>query len=123
MPYPCLGRRSASFSLTGDVAELAREGLEDGFGRAIAKLGHQEVTPLALDRGADGTAIAGALDQIAFPLTRDEAGLDLGGAQVDRGHFPQLATSILPPGTGHPRLVAKAQWAISSLRSSPLGNA
>ena len=84
-----------------DVAELAGEGLEGGFGGAIAQLRHQQVTALALDQGADCTAVARALDQIALPVARDEACRHFDGPQVYRGHVRQLATSILAPGAGH----------------------
>ena len=49
----------------------------------------------ALDQGANRGLIARTLDQIAFPMTGNEAILDLGWAHVQAQHIGDLAAPVL----------------------------
>ena len=62
-----------------------------------------------LHQGADGRAIAGPLDEVAFPVARHGAGGHVGGALGNRRHVGDLATSIRPPRPRPARLARLTQ--------------
>src|SRR3954452_13195315 len=55
-------------------------------------------TSLPLDQGADRRAVAGALDQISFPVSRDQPTLDLRRALMDARHVADLAALLVGLG-------------------------
>src|SRR3954452_10848442 len=55
-------------------------------------------TSLPLDQGADRRAVAGALDQISFPVSRDQPTLDLRRALMDARHVADLAAFLVGLG-------------------------
>ncbi len=57
---------------------------------------HEERGPF--DQSADGRRIAGALDQIALPVTWNDALIDLRRAQMDAGHIGDRAPAIVASG-------------------------
>jgi len=62
-----------------------------------------------LHQGADGRAIAGPLDEVAFPVARHGAGGHLGGALGNRRHVGNLAAAIRPSRPRPARLARLTQ--------------
>ena len=62
-----------------------------------------------LHQGSDGRAIAGSLDEIAFPVARHRAGHHLGRTLGNRRHIGDLATAVRPPRPRPPRFACLTQ--------------
>lgn len=63
----------------------------------------------SLHQGADGRAIASALDQVALPVAGNRAGGHVGGALGNRRHVGEVAPSIGPPRPRPARLARLTQ--------------
>jgi len=72
-----------------DGSQTARKALEDGGGAGVVHAGKHEEATGALDDGAHGGGVAGALDEIGLPVARDDASGDLRRAQGDGSHVLQ----------------------------------
>ena len=68
----------------GDAAQAEREAFEHGVGASVIELDEHEVAAGALDDGAHGRGIVGTLDEVAFPVTWDDACGNLWRAQVTK---------------------------------------
>ena len=66
-----------------DPGQNAGEAFHGGLGACAVHPGEGHEEGLALHQGADGGTVVSALDGVAFPVARDKALLDLGGAVVD----------------------------------------
>ena len=61
----------------GQSFHLAREAAENGFGTVAVHLAWNNEAGLALDQRAHRRAVEGTLDQITFPMSRNESGFDI----------------------------------------------
>ena len=86
--FPQQGRHMAKFF------GKARSGTR---GIGPVHLGQENQACGPLQQGADRRAIAGSLDEIAFPVARHRVGNHLGGALGNRRHIGDLAPSIRSP--------------------------
>jgi hypothetical protein len=64
------------------AVEHRGEAVDDGLGGRVIHLGKHHKSGGAFDKRADRGAVASALDQVAFPMARDEAVLDLWRADM-----------------------------------------
>lgn len=97
--WPCISRpwsyvmvlRIAAGSRFSTAEKLSATALEV----ALSILASTTKPGGALDQRADRGAVASALDQVAFPVTRNEAILDLCRADMDALHVLDLVTPIV----------------------------
>jgi hypothetical protein len=103
--------------------ENASKARERGLGGCTLHASEQNQAVRALDQGANRGLIARTLDQIAFPMTGNEAILDLGGRTC------RLSISEIWPRRSWPRERGRRlarpcrRHAIRSLRKPPRGMA
>ena len=98
------------------------------FGEALA--GTRRIRPVhpgqddqarrPLHQGADGRAIAGPLDEVAFPVAGHRAGGHLGGTLGNRRHIGDLAASVCP---SRPRPTRLARLTQRRQQFAPQGSA
>ena len=96
----------------GDVSELLGKSVARTLRLRPLKPSQDNQARGPLNQGPDGRAIAGSLDQVAFPVTRDGASRDVGGALGKEGHVEDLPSSIRSsrPGPARlPRLTQRGQ--------------
>jgi hypothetical protein len=67
-------------------------------------MSHYEGKTLVPHQGANGRAIEGTLDQVAFPMPRQQPLFDFRRSQVDADQIRDLLATINPASTGR-RLV------------------
>jgi len=77
-----------------DMPELLREALSGTFRIRPLHPGQQDQARRPLHQGADGRAIAGPLEAVAFPVARHRAGGHLSGAFDNRRQVGERAPSI-----------------------------
>ena len=82
--------------------------------------GQEDQAGRPLHPGADGRAIAGPLDEVAFPVAGHRAGGPLGGALGNRRHIGDLAASIRP---SRPRPTRLARLTQRRQQFAPQGSA
>lgn len=92
------------------AVEHSREAVDDRLGGRVVHPGKHHKAGRALDQRADRGAVASALDQVALPVTRDEAILDLWRADMDALHVLDLVAPIVTSTAriAHLVMVAKA---------------
>jgi hypothetical protein len=107
------------------VLHLAGKTFQGRCGPVALHPGKGDKPALALDRSADGGAVGGALDHVAFPVAGDQAGFDLGrsvnrlqGVRDDGTAAPGLALG--PPADTTP-VLALTQGLIAAF-SPPRGS-
>ena len=79
------------------MPEFFREALVRTRGIRSIHSGQQDQTGRPLHQGADGRAIAGALDEVPFPVARDRTAGHFCGAVGNRRDVGELAASIRSP--------------------------
>lgn len=92
-----------------DAGELGTEGRQGGGCRAVRHLGEQHQPGAALDQHGDGRAVAGTLDQIAFPVSGHDPVVHFRRTHVDADGLCQVSTPILAPRPGAPLAAALPQ--------------
>jgi hypothetical protein len=80
-----------------DTLQHVTEAGDGCIGRGIADLGEGYKQRRALDQSSYDGLAATALDQVALPVSRNDALLDLGRSHVDRDHVGNFPASILTP--------------------------
>lgn len=91
------------------AVEHRREAVDDGLRGRVVHLGKHHKTGRAFDQRANRGAVAGALDQVAFPVARDEAVLDLWWADMDALHVLDLVAPIIAATARLAHLVVMTQ--------------
>ena len=98
-----------------DPGQNAGEAFHGGLGACAVHPGQGHEEGLALHQGADGGTVVSALDGVAFPVARDKALLDLGGAVVD-GHVGDLSAAVFAAGPRTALAVTKRSRAMTRYR-------
>src|SRR4051794_39151829 len=81
-----------------DAQQALDQAVACGRGLGVGELDQHQLAAGALDQGADRRAVAGALDQISFPVSRDQPTLDLLRALMDARHVADLAALLVGSG-------------------------
>ena len=89
------------------LLHLPREAFQRGLCRAIIHLAQDQVAAVTLDQHTNGRAVVGSFDQVALPVSGNQAILDLLGAVLDTqllGHETarcgRCGATIAPTGFG-----------------------
>ncbi len=72
-------------------------------------------------QGAHSAGVGRSLDQVALPVTREQAVLYVGWAQVNTEHVWDLPTPVLPLASGHTFVVCMARGLYQVLLELPNG--
>ena len=72
--------------LRADSVEDGAKAGEGGRRAGIVHLGQSNEQRSSFDQSADGRSIARTFDQVALPVTGNDALVDFRGAQMDAGH-------------------------------------
>ena len=97
-----IGQRFAQWGR--HMPEFLREALVGTRGIRSVHSGQQDQASRPFHQRTDGRALAGALDEVAFPVTRDGAAGHFCGAVGNRRDVGELAASIRPPRSRAARL-------------------
>src|SRR5690554_4241622 len=76
------------------------EALNGRCGGGTIHLGQEHQATDTLHQSANGRAIEGALDQVAFPMPRQQSLFDFRRSQVDADKVRDLLATITPASTG-----------------------
>ena len=95
--------------LLRDATQRPLKAIESGVRPAVLHFHQDRKTALALHQGPDRAGVAGPLDQIALPVTKELAGLNLGGTFMDGRHTNKASAPVLALPTGATQLFTLTQ--------------
>jgi len=93
----------------GNRIQLGRKTRKRRGGRGVGHLGQQHQATLSLYQHTHRGLVAGALDEVAFPVAGHDAIVHLGRAHMDADHVGDLTAPIFASRAGHAGGAAMAQ--------------
>jgi len=93
----CIGSARSAVEAVGDRIQFGSEARQCRGGGGVFHLRQQHQATGAFNQHADGRLVAGALDEVAFPVTWHHPVVDLRRAHMDAHHVGDLAAPVSAP--------------------------